>query len=232
VIEGPASDVDRAATPADAATVSGATEDVEIDRALAGTATVVPPRTAAPLTRTAPPAPPEAAAAALGRFENARRRMELVGEVGGVSVYDDFAHHPTAIRATVGGLRQRVGLARVLAVFEPRSNTMKLGTMKAQLPWALEDADLSFCLQGNYGWDAREALAPMGAQAMVSDKVDVLAAAVVARLLEAGWIANAPRPSVVRVAPPLIVSEAEIDRFVAAFAVALDAASAAGQEPA
>ena len=122
---------------------------------------------------------PEAAAAALGRFENARRRMELVGDVGGVSVYDDFAHHPTAIRATVGGLRQRVGLARVLAVFEPRSITMKLGTMKAQLPWALEDADLSFCLQGNYGWDAREALAPMGAQAMVSDKVDVLAAAVV-----------------------------------------------------
>ena len=122
---------------------------------------------------------PEAAAAALASFENARRRMELVGEVGGVSVYDDFAHHPTAIRATVGGLRQRVGLARVLAVFEPRSNTMKLGTMKAQLPWALEDADLSFCLQGNYGWDAREALAPMGAQALVADKVDVLAAAVV-----------------------------------------------------
>jgi len=123
---------------------------------------------------------PETAAAALGRFENARRRMELIGEVGGIKVYDDFAHHPTAIRATVGGLRQRVGLARVLAVFEPRSNTMKLGTMKAQLPWALEDADLSFCLQGDYGWDARDALAPMGAQAVVADKVDALAAAVVA----------------------------------------------------
>jgi UDP-N-acetylmuramate: L-alanyl-gamma-D-glutamyl-meso-diaminopimelate ligase len=123
---------------------------------------------------------PDAAAAALGRFENARRRMELVGEVGGVKVYDDFAHHPTAIRTTVGGLRQRVGLERVLAVFEPRSNTMKLGTMKAQLPWALEDADLSFCLQGNYGWDARDALAPMGAQAVVADKVDALAAAVIA----------------------------------------------------
>jgi UDP-N-acetylmuramate: L-alanyl-gamma-D-glutamyl-meso-diaminopimelate ligase len=123
---------------------------------------------------------PEAAAAALGRFENARRRMELIGEAGGVKVYDDFAHHPTAIRATVGGLRQRVGLARVLAVFEPRSNTMKLGTMKAQLPWSLEDADLAFCLQGNYGWDARDALAPMGAQAVVADSVDALAAAVVA----------------------------------------------------
>jgi UDP-N-acetylmuramate: L-alanyl-gamma-D-glutamyl-meso-diaminopimelate ligase len=123
---------------------------------------------------------PEAAAAALGRFENARRRMELIGEAGGVKVYDDFAHHPTAIRATVGGLRQRIGLARVLAVFEPRSNTMKLGTMKAQLPWSLEDADLAFCLQGNYGWDARDALAPMGAQAVVADSVDALAAAVVA----------------------------------------------------
>jgi UDP-N-acetylmuramate: L-alanyl-gamma-D-glutamyl-meso-diaminopimelate ligase len=123
---------------------------------------------------------PDVAAAALGRFENARRRMELVGEARGVKVYDDFAHHPTAIRATVSGLRQRVGMARVLAVFEPRSNTMKLGTMKAQLPWALEDADLSFCLQGNYGWDARDALAPMGAQAMVADDVDTLAAAVVA----------------------------------------------------
>jgi UDP-N-acetylmuramate: L-alanyl-gamma-D-glutamyl-meso-diaminopimelate ligase len=123
---------------------------------------------------------PEAAAAALGRFENARRRMELIGEAGGVKVYDDFAHHPTAIRATVGGLRQRVGLARVLAVFEPRSNTMKLGMMKAQLPWSLEDADLAFCLQGNYGWDARDALAPMGAQALVADSVDALAAAVAA----------------------------------------------------
>jgi UDP-N-acetylmuramate: L-alanyl-gamma-D-glutamyl-meso-diaminopimelate ligase len=123
---------------------------------------------------------PEAAAAALGRFENARRRMEVVGEVGGIKVYDDFAHHPTAIRATVGGLRQRVGLARVLAVFEPRSNTMKFGTMKAQLPWALEEADLSFCLQGNYGWDARDALAPMGPSAIVADKVDALAAAVIA----------------------------------------------------
>src|SRR6187402_1861098 len=123
---------------------------------------------------------PEAAAASLGRFRNVKRRMELVGEAGGVSVYDDFAHHPTAIRTTVGGLRQRVGLARVLAVFEPRSNTMKLGAMKAQLPWALEDADLSFCLQGNYGWDARDALAPMGALARVADSVDALAAAVAA----------------------------------------------------
>jgi UDP-N-acetylmuramate: L-alanyl-gamma-D-glutamyl-meso-diaminopimelate ligase len=67
---------------------------------------------------------------------------------------------------------------RILAVFEPRSNTMKLGTMKAQLPWSLEEADLAFCLQGDYGWSAREALAPMGAQAVVADDVDALVAAI------------------------------------------------------
>ena len=123
---------------------------------------------------------PEAAAASLARFKNVKRRMEVIGEAGGVAVYDDFAHHPTALRTTVAGLRQRVGLARVLAVFEPRSNTMKLGAMKAQLPWALEDADLSFCLQGAYGWDARDALAPMGKLAVVADSVEALVQAVVA----------------------------------------------------
>ena len=123
---------------------------------------------------------PQAAAASLSEFKNVKRRMERVGEAGGVVVYDDFAHHPTAIRTTVSGLRQQVGLARVLTVFEPRSNTMKQGAMKAQLPWALEDADLSFCLQGPYGWDAREVLAPMGDAAVVADDVDALVAAVVA----------------------------------------------------
>ena len=123
---------------------------------------------------------PQAAAASLSEFKNVKRRMERVGEAGGVVVYDDFAHHPTAIRTTVSGLRQQVGLARVLTVFEPRSNTMKQGAMKAQLPWALEDADRSFCLQGPYGWDAREVLAPMGDAAVVADDVDALVAAVVA----------------------------------------------------
>ena len=98
--------------------------------------------------------------------------------MAGVKVYDDFAHHPTAMRTTVNGLRRKVGLDRILAVFEPRSNTMKLGTMKAQLPWSLEEADLSFCLQGNYGWDARDALAPMGGLAMVGNSVEALVAAV------------------------------------------------------
>jgi UDP-N-acetylmuramate: L-alanyl-gamma-D-glutamyl-meso-diaminopimelate ligase len=121
---------------------------------------------------------PEAAAASLAGFQNVRRRLELRGEAGGVKVYDDFAHHPTAMRSTVDGLRRKVGLERILAVFEPRSNTMKLGAMKAQLPWALEEADLSFCLQGDYGWSAQEALAPLGDHAVVADTVDKLVAAV------------------------------------------------------
>jgi len=124
---------------------------------------------------------PAMAARALGDFQNVKRRMELRGSVNGITVYDDFAHHPTAIRATLDGLRRKVGpQARILAVFEPRSNTMKLGTMKAQLPWSLEDANLAFCHAGGLGWDAREALAPMGARAQVADDIDELVRLVVA----------------------------------------------------
>ena len=95
---------------------------------------------------------PQAASEALGRFANVKRRLELRGEVRGMTVYDDFAHHPTAIRTTVDGLRRKVGPElSILAVFEPRSNTMKLGTMKAQLPWSLEEADLAFCHSGGFG---------------------------------------------------------------------------------
>jgi UDP-N-acetylmuramate: L-alanyl-gamma-D-glutamyl-meso-diaminopimelate ligase len=119
---------------------------------------------------------PAAAARALGEFRNVKRRMELRGEVRGIKVYDDFAHHPTAIRTTVDGLRRKLGPngGRILAVFEPRSNTMKLGTMKSQLPWSLEQADLAFCHGGGLGWDAREALAPMGSRAVVGDTIDQL----------------------------------------------------------
>jgi len=125
---------------------------------------------------------PGAAALALQQFENVKRRMEVRGRVALsgqrdkplVTVYDDFAHHPTAIRTTLDGLRRQVGAARILAVFEPRSNTMKLGAMKAQLPWSLEEADLAFCHSGGLGWDAHEALAPMGARARVADSVDAL----------------------------------------------------------
>ena len=126
---------------------------------------------------------PETAAAALSRFENVKRRMEVRGHVkrpdGDITVYDDFAHHPTAIRTTVDGLRRKIGPnQRILAVFEPRSNTMKLGTMKAQLPWSLEGADLAFCHSGGLGWDAYAALAGMGDKARVADSIDLLIAQV------------------------------------------------------
>jgi len=123
---------------------------------------------------------PARAATALATFHNVRRRLEVRGTAGGVTVYDDFAHHPTAMRTTLAGLRRKVGTARILAVFEPRSNTMKLGTMKALLPWALEDADLAFCHAGGLTWDAREALAPMGERARVAADIPTLVTAVAA----------------------------------------------------
>jgi UDP-N-acetylmuramate: L-alanyl-gamma-D-glutamyl-meso-diaminopimelate ligase len=128
---------------------------------------------------------PAQAAASLSEFQNVRRRMEVRGRIprGGadITVYDDFAHHPTAIRTTVDGLRRQVGpKARILAVFEPRSNTMKLGTMKSQLPWSLEDANLAFCHSGGLDWDAAQALQPMGARACVGASVEEVIAQVVA----------------------------------------------------
>ena len=123
---------------------------------------------------------PADAALALSSFENVKRRMEVRGvlkrEGGNITVYDDFAHHPTAIHTTIDGLRRQLNAqgqssARILAIFEPRSNTMKLGTMTAQLPWSLEQADLAFCHAGGLDWDARAALAPMGARAKVADDI-------------------------------------------------------------
>ena len=123
---------------------------------------------------------PADAAQALASFENVKRRMEVRGTVaragGDITVYDDFAHHPTAIHTTIDGLRRQLKAqgragARILAIFEPRSNTMKLGTMTAQLPWSLEQADLAFCHAGGLDWDARAALAPMGARAQVADDI-------------------------------------------------------------
>jgi len=117
---------------------------------------------------------------ALSRFANVRRRMEVRGEAGGVTVYDDFAHHPTAIATTVAGLRRKVGRARILAVLEPRSNTMKLGTMKSQLPASLANADAAFCYAADLGWDVRAALAPMGDSAVVEDDLEQLIRHIVA----------------------------------------------------
>ena len=116
--------------------------------------------------------------AALVNFKNVKRRMEVRGTVNGITVYDDFAHHPTAIDTTVAGLRRKVGRARILAVLEPRSNTMKLGVMKDALPGSLKDADLTFCYAGNLGWDARGALAPLGDKAVVKDELNELIEAI------------------------------------------------------
>ena len=129
---------------------------------------------------------PAMAARALGDFQNVKRRMEVRGSVarpgGAITVYDDFAHHPTAIRTTLDGLRRKIGKqSRILVVFEPRSNTMKLGTMKSQLPWSLEQADLAFCHSGGLDWDATEVLAPMGNRAQVANSVDELVRQVAAR---------------------------------------------------
>jgi len=117
---------------------------------------------------------PSVAAQALCSFENVKRRMEIRGQVRGITVYDDFAHHPTAMRTTLDGLRRQVQSSRILAIFEPRSNTMKLGTMKAQLPWSLEAADLAFCHAGGLDWDAQDALSPMGNKAQVAHSIDEL----------------------------------------------------------
>jgi UDP-N-acetylmuramate: L-alanyl-gamma-D-glutamyl-meso-diaminopimelate ligase len=117
---------------------------------------------------------------ALGEFKNVKRRMEVKGVANEVTVYDDFAHHPTAIATTVAGLRAKVGKARILAVLEPRSNTMKLGVMKDALPASLRDADAVFCYANNLGWDAAAALAPIQQKAQTYDDLDQLVAAVTA----------------------------------------------------
>ena len=118
--------------------------------------------------------------AALTEFKNVKRRMEVRGTVNGITVYDDFAHHPTAIATTLAGLRGKIGNSRILAVLEPRSNTMKLGVMKDALPGSLKDADLVFCYAGGLGWDAAAALASLGERAVVKDDLNELIAAIAA----------------------------------------------------
>jgi len=127
-------------------------------------------------------------ARALADFKNVKRRLETIGITNNITVYDDFAHHPTAITTTLDGLRRRVGNARILAVLEPRSNTMKLGVMKAQLPASLQAADKVFAYGANggkesLGWDLQEVLLPLNAQeqakAQAFDDLEALVKAVV-----------------------------------------------------
>ncbi len=125
----------------------------------------------------------EVSIAALTEFKNVKRRMETKGVVNNITVYDDFAHHPTAIETTVAGLRAKVGAfastgARILAVLEPRSNTMKLGTMKDALPASLKEADLVFCYGANLGWDAADALKPIAHKAQTFDDLTLLVQAI------------------------------------------------------
>lgn len=117
---------------------------------------------------------PKSAISALSKFAGVKRRMELKGIEAGVAVIDDFAHHPTAIAETIAAMRSRMKPgARLIAVFEPRSNTMKLGTMKSRLAQCLSGADYSVCYADpKLGWDASAALAPLGEKAAVSHQID------------------------------------------------------------
>jgi UDP-N-acetylmuramate: L-alanyl-gamma-D-glutamyl-meso-diaminopimelate ligase len=117
--------------------------------------------------------------AALAAFRGVKRRLELRGTVGGITVYDDFAHHPTAIAVTMEALRRQVGEARILAVLEPRSNTMKLGTMKAALVPSLAEANLVFCYAANLVWDPGVVLKSLGARAYTTTDLAALVDAIV-----------------------------------------------------
>jgi UDP-N-acetylmuramate: L-alanyl-gamma-D-glutamyl-meso-diaminopimelate ligase len=118
---------------------------------------------------------PVQAIEALAHFKNVKRRLELIGEAKGVKVYDDFAHHPTAIETTIAGLRNIIKpTERIVAVLEPRSNTMKAGVMKAQLPKSLADADLVFAYAKDLGWDVGAALQPLSTKAAVYQDIDTL----------------------------------------------------------
>jgi UDP-N-acetylmuramate: L-alanyl-gamma-D-glutamyl-meso-diaminopimelate ligase len=120
---------------------------------------------------------------ALCKFAGVKRRMEIAGIVNQITVYDDFAHHPTAIRTTLDGLRAKVGAQRILAVLEPRSNTMKLGTMAARLPEALAPANLVFCFgqqtgKQALGWDPAVVLSALGNRMQAHDEMEQLVRAI------------------------------------------------------
>lgn len=126
---------------------------------------------------------PATSIAALRTFSGVKRRMEVCGTIRNITIYDDFAHHPTAIATTLAGLRAQIGQQRILAVLEPRSNTMKLGTMAARLPAALEEADLVFCYgqrEGKQalGWDPAEVLASLGPRMQAHHEIETLVHAI------------------------------------------------------
>lgn len=123
---------------------------------------------------------PQAAIGALSGFHGVRRRLELKGTVRGVAVYDDFAHHPTAIRETIAGLRERYRDGRILAVFEPRSNTLKKGVMIEALPASFAQADRVYIFSAGLAWDAGSLFASLGARARCAADLGTLVAAIAA----------------------------------------------------
>ena len=123
----------------------------------------------------------DVALAALARFQGVKRRLEKRGEFGGIALYEDFAHHPTAIATTLAGLRARAAAQRIVAIMEPRSNTMRMGVHRDTLWRSFGDADRVFVLgPADLGWDAAAEFAPLGAKASVSADVEEL----LRRLLE------------------------------------------------
>ena len=124
---------------------------------------------------------PELGIAALSAFINVKRRMEKVAEVRGVTIYDDFAHHPTAIATTLDGLRKRIGGARLIAIVEPRSNSMKLGAHRDGLPESVVQADHVFWYApANLGWDLAATVASSTVPTSVCDSLEQIIAAVTA----------------------------------------------------
>ena len=116
---------------------------------------------------------------ALCAFKSVKRRMEWVAEVQGVTLYDDFAHHPTAIATTLDGLRKRIGDAALIAVIEPRSNSMKLGAHRDGLPESVRDADqVIWYAPPNLGWDLAETAAQCAVPAIVADSLEAIIARV------------------------------------------------------
>jgi UDP-N-acetylmuramate: L-alanyl-gamma-D-glutamyl-meso-diaminopimelate ligase len=131
---------------------------------------------------------PAEAVAALSCFQGVRRRLELKGTVRGVRVYDDFAHHPTAIRETIAGLRQRHREGRILAVFEPRSNTLKQGVLKEALPGSLAGADRVYVYSAGLSWDAGSVFASLGPRAQCEADLEALVAAIAAEARDADQV--------------------------------------------
>jgi len=131
---------------------------------------------------------PEVAIEALSRFGGVRRRLELKGEVRGVALYDDFAHHPTAIRETIAGLRQKYPHRRILAVFEPRSNTLRQGILKDALPGSFALADLVYIYAAGLSWDAGSLFGTLGPRARCEANLDALVRAIAADAREGDQI--------------------------------------------